>query len=60
MYRIIANDDFIDTIMQMPLRKIHSLTNSFVSVKKIDDNDASALADKKAFLNELLEKIENR
>lgn len=58
MYQIIATDDFIDIIKDLSLRHINVLTNSFVSVKKVDD----VLIEKGnyTFMNDLLEQIKNQ
>ena len=59
MYLIKATDDFMNVLMDLSLRHIHVLTNSFTSVKKIeDDNDFEN--DKSSFLDDLLEQIKNQ
>ena len=59
MYLIKATDDFMNVLMDLSLRHIHVLTNSFVSVKKIeDDNDFEN--DNFSFLDDLLEQIKNQ
>lgn len=58
MYEIIATDDFIDVISDLSLRHIHVLTNSFISVKKIENKQIEK--DKSSFLDDLLEQIKNQ
>ena len=58
LYQIIATDDFIDVIKDLSLRHISVLTNSFISVKKIDN--AQIEKDKYTFMNDLLEQIKNQ
>lgn len=58
MYEIIATDDFIDIISDLSLRHIHVLTNSFISVKKIENKQIEK--DKSSFLDDLLEQIKNQ
>lgn len=38
MYEIIATENFIDIIREIPLRNVSVLTQSFLSIKKLDDN----------------------
>ena len=38
MYQIIATENFIDIIREIPLRNVSVLTQSFLSIKKLDDN----------------------
>ena len=38
MYQIIATENFIDIIREIPLRNVSVLTKSFLSIKKLDDD----------------------
>lgn len=38
MYQIIATENFIDIIREIPLRNVSALTQSFLSIKKLDDD----------------------
>lgn len=38
MYEIIATENFIDIIREIPLRNVSVLTQSFLSIKKLDDS----------------------
>ena len=58
LYQIIATDDFINVIKDLPLRHISVITNSFVSVKKIDN--AEMEDGNYTFMNDLLEQIKNQ
>lgn len=58
MYYIEATDDFMKAILNLPLKTIHELSNSFVSVKKLDEDLFSG--DKASFLEDLLEQIKNQ
>lgn len=59
MYLIKATDDFINVITDLSLRHLHVLTNSFVSVQKIEDKEDDT-DDKSSFLDDLLEQIKNQ
>lgn len=58
MYLIKATDDFIETISGLPLKTLHALTFSFISVKKIESDLFED--DKSSFLDDLLEQIKNQ
>lgn len=58
MYIIKATDNFIKTISDLPLKILHELTLTFISVKKVE-NDLFA-DDKSTFLDDLLEQIKNQ
>lgn len=58
MYEVIVTEDFINVIKDLPLRYVGVLTNSFLSIKKIDTEKA-ALQDN-AFMIDLLEQIKNQ
>lgn len=58
MYQIIATDDFVEVIKDLPLRHINVLTNSFISFKKINDEEIQS--SKHGFLHDLLEQIKNQ
>lgn len=58
LYEIIATDDFIDIIKDLSLKHIGVLTSSFMSVKKIDNEQIEK--DKHSFMGDLLEQIKNQ
>lgn len=58
MYEVIVTEDFINVIKDLPLRYVGVLTNSFLSIKKID-TEKVALQDN-AFMIDLLEQIKNQ
>lgn len=58
MYYIEATDDFMQSILKLPLKTIHELSNCFVSVKKMDEDLFAG--DKTSFLDDLLEQIKNQ
>lgn len=59
MYEIIATEDFIDVIKDLPLKHISVLSKSFVSIKEL--KDANALKTKEFnFMKDLLEQIKNQ
>ena len=58
MYQIIATDDFVSVVKDLPLAHLNVLTQSFISIKKIDD--AQIEGNKFTFLNDLFEQIRNQ
>lgn len=58
MYEIIATDDFINTVMELSLKHMHVLTNSFISVRKIPNQEIEK--NKSSFLQDLLDQIKNQ
>jgi len=58
MYLIKASDDFIEAVLKLPLKSIHQLSNSFISVKKTEEDLFED--DKTSFLDDLLEQIRNQ
>lgn len=58
MYEVIVTEDFINVIKELPLRYIGVLTNSFLSIKKVDEK--SLALKENAFMIDLLEKIKNQ
>lgn len=54
MYEIVVTEDFINLIKDIPFRYFNILTNSFVSIKKIDS------CKENTFLSDLLEQIKNQ
>ena len=49
---------FMESILKLPLKTIHELSNCFVSVKKLDEDLFAG--DKTSFLDDLLEQIKNQ
>lgn len=58
MYEVIVTEDFINVIKELPLRYISVLTNSFLSIKKV--NEESLALEENAFMIDLLEQIKNQ
>ena len=58
MYYIEATDNFMESILKLPLKTIHELSNCFISVKKLDEDLFNG--DKSSFLDDLLEQIRNQ
>lgn len=58
MYEVIVTEDFINVIKELPLRYIGVLTNSFLSIKKVDEE--SLALEENAFMIDLLEQIKNQ
>lgn len=58
MYVIKATDDFMESILKLPLKTIHELSNCFTSVKKVQEDLFED--DKTSFLDDLLEQIRNQ
>lgn len=56
MYSIIATNDFVDLIKDLPLKCTAVLTSSFVSIRKVDEINDS----KNTFIGDLLEQIKNQ
>lgn len=55
MYSILATDDFVGLIKELPLRCTAALTNSFLSIKKVEE-----VKEENTFINDLLEQIKNQ
>lgn len=58
MYQIIATDDFVNLVRDLPLKHLNVLTSSFKSIKKIDN--AQIEGDRFTFLNDLFEQMKNQ
>lgn len=59
MYQIVATNDFVELLKDLPLKYISVLVDSFVSIKKIDSHDA--LKSKEySFIDDLLNQIKNQ
>lgn len=57
MYRIIATQDFMDLLEELPIKYLSILTSSFVKIEKCEEVN---LEDKNNnFINDLLEQIRN-
>lgn len=59
MYQLVVTNDFIDILKDLPLKYISVLSSSFVSIKKLPDEN-SLETDRYAFLNDLLSQIKNQ
>lgn len=57
MYRVIANDDFVQVLGDMPVRHLSVLSKSFVSIEKCEDN--SLHNEENSFIVDLLEQLRN-
>lgn len=60
MYEIIATDEFVNVICELPLKYIGVLTNSFTSIKKLNEKDYEMSGDKSLFMLDLLEQMRNQ
>ena len=59
MYQIVATNDFVELLKDLPLKYISVLVDSFVSIKKIDSHDV--LKSKEySFIDDLLNQIKNQ
>lgn len=59
MFEIIATNDFANVLCDVPLKYLPLLTQSFVSVKRIEDQQI-VCDDSSTFLVELLEQLKNQ
>lgn len=59
MYQLIITEDFVNILRDLPLKYLSVLLNSFVSITKIDDEEALKLKDHN-FLLDLLDQIKNQ
>ena len=57
MYKIIATDDFMEVIKELSLKHINVLTNSFLSVERIDDKNKDC---ESSFISDLIEQVKNQ
>ena len=57
MYRIIATQDFMDLLEELPIKYLAVLTSSFVKVEKCEEFNLEG--DSNSFINDLLEQIKN-
>lgn len=56
MYKIIATEDFINLLKDLPLRYLHLITDSFIYIGKEESCDVNG----KGFLQDLLEQMKNQ
>lgn len=57
MYRIIATQDFMDLLEEIPIRYLSLLTSSFISIEKCDENTHSEEGN--TFIDDLLSQLRN-
>lgn len=57
MYRIIATQDFMDLLEEIPIRYLALLTSSFISIEKCDENTPSEEGN--TFIDDLLSQLRN-
>ena len=57
MYRIIATQDFMSLLEELPIKYLSVLTNSFIRVEKCEE--ISFENEYNSFINDLLEQIRN-
>ena len=57
MYKIIATDDFMEVIKELSLKHINVLTNSFLSVERVNDEDIDC---ESSFISDLIEQVKNQ
>lgn len=59
MYQILATNDFVELLKDLPLKYISVLVDSFVSIKKIDSPD-TLKSKEYNFMDDLLNQIKNQ
>ena len=57
MYRIIANDDFVQVLGDIPVRHLSVLSKSFISMQKCEENTLNN--ESNSFIVDLLEQLKN-
>lgn len=57
MYRIIATQDFMDLLDELPIKYLSILTSSFVKIEKCEEVNLED--ENNSFINDLLEQIRN-
>ena len=57
MYRIIATQDFMDLLEELPIKYLSILTSSFVKIEKC--GEVNLEDENNNFINDLLEQIRN-
>lgn len=57
MYRIIATQDFMDLLEEIPIRYLALLTSSFIRIEKCEDNTTSE--EENTFIYDLLSQLRN-
>ena len=57
MYRIIATQDFMDLLEELPIKYLAVLTNSFVKIEKCEEVNLEN--ENNSFINDVLEPIRN-
>lgn len=58
MYQIIVTEDFMNVIKDLPLKYIAVLTDSFLSIKKIEDEDIKL--QENCFITNLMEHLKTK
>ena len=56
MYEIIATEDFINLLKEVPLKYVAFLNRSFIRVRKIEDTNITT----DCFMKDLIEQIRNQ
>lgn len=56
MYEIIATEDFINLLKEVPLKYVAFLNRSFIRVRKIEDTNIKT----ECFMEDLIEQIRNQ
>lgn len=57
MYRIIATQDFMNLLEELPIKYLSILTSSFVKIEKCEEVNLED--ENNSFINDLLEQIRN-
>ena len=57
MYRIIATQDFMDLLEELPIKYLAVLTSSFVKIEKCEEVNLEY--ENNSFINDLFEQIRN-
>lgn len=52
MYEIIASEDFIELLKQLPIKYTHVLTRSFINIRKLPETPME-----NTFIDDLLEQV---
>lgn len=57
MYKIVANDDFVQVLGDIPVRHLSVLSKSFMSIQKCEENTLNN--ESNSFIVDLLEQLKN-
>lgn len=57
MYRVLASDDFVQVLGDMPVKHLSVLSKSFMSIEKCEENTLNN--ESNSFIVDLLEQLRN-